>query len=283
MKKYVLLALSGILALSLASCGGTEGTASSVSVLSSDAFASEETTSQAGVDVTDAVDGFALYQTAVAGLTEQVENGSFRCGYSVENDSGAYTIATTGVMAVSHADGFRFSNQTATETGLASLASDWYCDGADVYTAVDGVTRKQDLNADAEERLGRLIRSYSYGLIDPADAAAESQSVTQTEEGYTVQLTLDGETLTSISENFSDVFGSPYQAVSMDITAEITEDSQLSGVTATAEVAGSADGQVMSFTMTIRLTFSDLGADLDITPADTISLTDAQTVDSLWS
>ena len=69
----------------------------------------------------------------------------------------------------------------------------------------------------------------------------------------------------------------------MDITAEITEDSQLSGVTATAEVAGSADGQVMSFTMTIRLTFSDLGADLDITPADTISLTDAQTVDSLWS
>ena len=284
MKKYALLALSGLLALSLASCGGgAEGTASSVSVLSSDAFASEETTSQAGVDVTDAVDGFALYQTAVAGLKEQVENGSFRCGYSVENDSGAYTIATTGVMAVSHADGFRFSNQTATETGLASLASDWYCDGTDVYTAVDGVTRKQSLNADAEERLGRLIRSYSYGLIDPADAAAESQSVTQTEEGYTVQLTLDGETLTSISENFSDVFGTPYQAVSMDITAEITEDSQLSGVTATAEVAGSADGQVMSFTMTIQLTFSDLGADLDITPADTISLTDAQTVDSLWS
>ncbi len=284
MKKYALLALSGLLALSLASCGGgAEGTDSSISVLSSDAFASEETTSQAGVDVTDSADGFALYQTAVAGLAEQVENGSFRCGYSVENDSGAYTIATTGVMAVSHADGFRFSNQTATETGLASLASDWYCDGAHVYTAVDGVTRKQALNADAEERLGRLIRSYSYGLIDPADAAAESQSVTQTEEGYTVQLTLDGETLTSISENFSDVFGSPYQAASMDITAEITEDSQLSGVTATAEVAGSADGQVMSFTMTIRLTFSDLGADLDITPADTISLTDAQTVDSLWS
>lgn len=276
MKKWSVLLWSGILLLSLAACGQPGDPASLVP-------APPSSEAQSGADASGQADGLALYRQALQKLALQVEEGSFRCGYSVENDSGAYILTTTGVMAVSHADGFRFSNQTQTEAGGSVLLSSWFCDGERVYTAAEGATRSQTCDANARDRLERLIRSYSYGLIDTAEAAAESQSVTDTEAGRMVKLVLQADSLASVEEKYGEIFGSPYQIIGMDLEARLDHTDNLSSVTLNTEVCTTVEGQIASFTLAVQLHFSDLGADLSIQPPAEIDLDKAQAVDSLWS
>lgn len=282
MKKWSLLFLSGALLLSLAACGQADGSVSPPASSPDSVQASSEASSQAGIDVTDQVDGLSLYKQALQRLAQQVEEGSFRCGYSVENDSGAYVLTTTGVLSASHKDGFRFSNQVQTESGGSVLISNWFCDGNQVYTAVDGVTRKQAYDESARARLSRLIRSYSYGLIDTADAVAESQSVTQTETGHTVKLTLQADSLASVEANYGEIFGSRYQMAGMELEVRLDEAENLSSATLSTEVCTTVEGQIASFTLSVQLHFSDLGADLSIQPPAEIDLERAEAVDSLW-
>ena len=280
MKKGLILSLTAALVFTLAGCGQSAEPAAATSASKA---GSSETASAASGDGQTAGEGLLLYKQAVARLSEQVENGSFRCGYSVKNDSGAYDITTTGVMAVTHAGGFRLSNQTESEMGGDTLASNWYCDGREVYAESGGITRKQPLNDDALDRLTRLVRSYSSGLIDPADAAAESESTEQTDGDVSVALTMDAGTLESVAAKFSEVFGAQYQLVSLDYAAVIDTSGNLKTAQVDTEVATTAGGQIASFTMSMQLTFSELGAALDITPPAAIDLQQAQAVDSLWS
>ena len=276
MKKFFSSLLSAALLLSLSACGQTD---SSSAGLPADASASSLSQTDSGRQT----DGLSLYREALQKLADQVEEGAFRCGYSVENDSGAYVIATTGVMSVSHRDGFRFSNQTQTESGGSSLVSNWFCDGGYVYASAQGVTRRQAYDQTAKDRLTRLIRSYSYGLIDPAEAIAESQSVTPTDTGRTVALTLRADSLSSIEKNYGEIFGSPYQIVGMELEARLDREDNLAGAALHTEVCTTVEGQIASFTLSVQLHFSDLGADLAIQPPAEIDIDAAQTVDSLWA
>ncbi|MCI8360731.1 MAG: hypothetical protein HFE86_05260 [Clostridiales bacterium] len=268
--------LAVVLLLSPAACGQADPSSAVPA-----SGASVSSLSQAEND--QQTDGLSLYREALQRLALQVEEGSFRCGYSVENDSGAYVISTTGVMAVSHKDGFCFSNQTQTESGGSALVSSWFSDGGQVYAAAQGVTRRQAYDQTAKERLTRLIRSYSYGLIDPAEAAAESQSVTPTDTGLTVSLILKAGSLSSVEKNYGEIFGSPYQIVGMELEAQLDQENNLASAALHTEVCTTVEGQIASFTLSVQLYFSDLGADLSIQPPPEIDMETAQAADSLWA
>ena len=154
MKKWSVLLWSGTRLLSLAA-GGLPGDPASL------VPAPPSSEAQSGADASGQADGLALYRQALQKLALQVEEGSFRCGYSVENDSGAYVLTTTGVMAVSHADGFRFSNQTQTESGGSVLLSNWFCGGGGRHPQ-PGLRRERPGPAGTPDPVLQL-RPHRYG------------------------------------------------------------------------------------------------------------------------
>lgn len=291
-RRWLSLSLAGCLVASLllapAGCGQRDEPAGSSS--SSPPGLSSVPSSQTGADGLSgeaaADDGqyFSLYKQAVERLRVQAEEGSLRCGFTVENDSGAFSTSTSGSMAVSHGDGLHLSIQTQTETGAASTQLSYYSDGQSLYRNDGGQTQKQPLDQTAADRMARLIRSYSYGLIDPAQAGYEHISAEEATDGNLVlTLSLSSDQLASVEEKYADIFGSQYKIVSMELEAGINPEGDLRSAKAVSELVTTAGGQVASYTMTLQMTFSDLGAEIEILPPDGLDPQAAQETESFWS
>lgn len=279
MKKIISLLLSLGFLLSLTGCGQKESApASSEKEVLSSHSSSEPSSSPAG----DEAD-FTLYKQALENLKQQAETGALRCTYCVENDSGSYSATTSGDMALSYTDGFHFYVATGSEAeGGVSTKTALYSDGQTVYMHTGAQTRRQLWNEEAEEKLRRLKQSYTYGLIDPADAAYTEITAEEAEDGVAVSFILDSEALSSVEQKYEAVFGTPFKINSMQMEGKIDSAGRFISAGATGELVTTTNGQIASYTMNLQLSFSALGGDISVIPPADMDIDNAQAVDSLW-
>lgn len=273
MKKLFAALLSGALVLSLAGCVSENPTGSSTS------------------GTTAKQEALALYKTATQNIEQAMGENAFQCQYAsdIAITAGGQTqnMSVTGDMTVSRKDALKLSMVTTTAMSGFNMEIAMYSDGQTLYVSTFGTTLKQTLDAETIEQLEAQIADQTNAAANLDGAVAIEESVVPTGDGgYSLQLILDPSTLSSVNGllgNMTESSSGSFNIKSMALTAVLDKDKMPQSVSLKANMDVTENEQTSNMDMTLRTTYANVGADVEVTPPDAIDFENATESSSILS